>query len=935
MKIPLVPPDESQRLKALNSYNILDTLPEQVFDDLTALAAQICGTPIALISLVDAHRQWFKSKVGLKATETPRELAFCAHAISQPHEPLIVPNALEDERFATNPLVTSNPNIRFYAGAPLVTPSGYPLGTLCAIDTIPRQLSTQQIQALEILSRQVVGQLELRQSLSNLANTNEALHQSEQRYRSLYEDTPSMYFTVSTEATILSVNAFGAEKLGYTVEELVGKPGLSVIHPDDQQFVLEQFTQYLHNPIGVASWESRKVCKDGSELWVKENARATKNADGQTVILFACEDISERKQAEVALQKLKDELELKVELRTSELRTSNEQLKTEIRERQSAEVALKESEERYALAVRGAKDGLWDWKLRTNEIYFSCRWKSLLGRESSEIENSSDEWFKYIHPEDTERVKLELAKHIEGLSPQFESEYRMKHRDGTYRWMLSRGLAVWDANGKAYRMAGSQTDITQRKLVEQQLLHDAFHDALTGLPNRALFMDRLGHAVERVKRHGGSLFAVVFIDLDRFKVINDSLGHLCGDQLLIAFAQRLEHCLRAGDTVARLGGDEFTVLLEELEDISVAIAVAERIQAFLTLPFSLNEQEVFITASIGIVLSTTGFEQLEDLLRDADTAMYRAKAQGKACYQVFDKAMHLQAVTLLQLENDLRRAVMAIGDCYKDRCNGVSLVREQETICITAAESNQDFQLQYQPIVCLATGRINGFEALVRWQHPVRGLVFPSEFIPIAEETGLIIPLGYWVIHEACRQLRVWQKRFPSSPPLTISVNLSTKQFSQPDLTQQIDQILQQTELDACSLKLEITESAIMGNTETATAMLLQLRQLGIELYIDDFGTGYSSLSYLQRFPVNALKIDRSFVNNIGVDGEKSDIVQTIVMLASKLGIDVVAEGVETVEQLAKLRELCSQKAQGQGYLFSKPVDSVAAEALIAQAPQW
>lgn len=934
MKTPLLPPDEIQRLKALNSYHILDTLPEQAFDDLTALAAQICGTPIALISLVDAHRQWFKSKVGLEATETPRELAFCAHTINQLHEPLIVPNALEDERFATNPLVTSEPNIRFYAGAPLVTPSGYPLGTLCAIDSIPRQLSTQQIQALQILSRQVVAQLELRQSLFNLANTNEALRKSEQRYRSLYEDTPSMYFTISTEATILSVNSFGAEKLGYTVEELVGKPGLSVIHQDDQQFVLEQFTQYLQNPVGVVTWESRKVCKDGSDLWVKENARVIKNADGQTVILFACEDITERKQAEVALQKLKDELELKVESRTTELRTSNKQLKNEIVERQIAEAALKESEERYALAVMGAKDGLWDWKLKTNEVYFSCRWKSLLGKEESEIENSSNEWFKYIHPEDTERVKLELAAHIEGLSPQFESEYRMLHTDGTYRWMLSRGLAVRDVNGKAYRMAGSQTDITERKLVEQQLLHDAFHDALTGLPNRALFMDRLGHAVERVKRHKDSLFAVVFIDLDRFKVVNDSLGHLCGDQLLIAFVQRLQHCLRAGDTIARLGGDEFTIILEEIEDISVATAVAERIQSFLTLPFSLSGHEVFITASIGIVLSTTGFEQLEDLLRDADTAMYRAKAQGKACYQVFDKAMHLRAVTLLQLENDLRRAVMAIGR-YQDRCDGVSLVREQEILCITAAEINQDFQLHYQPIVCLATGRIKGFEALVRWQHPVRGLVSPTEFIAIAEETGLIIPLGYWVIYEACRQLRVWQQRFPLSPPLTISVNLSSKQFSQPNLTEQIEQILKNTGLDACSLRLEITESAIMENTETATAMLLQLRKLGIELYIDDFGTGYSSLSYLQRFPVNALKIDRSFVSNIGVDGENSEIVQTIVMLASKLGIDVVAEGVETAEQLAELRALCSLQAQGQGYFFSKPVDSVAAEVLIAQAPQW
>jgi diguanylate cyclase (GGDEF)-like protein len=449
-------------------------------------------------------------------------------------------------------------------------------------------------------------------------------------------------------------------------------------------------------------------------------------------------------------------------------------------------------------------------------------------------------------------------------------------------------------------------------------------------------MDRLGHAVERVKRHEGSLFAVLFVDLDRFKVVNDSLGHASGDQLLIAVAQRLERCLRAGDTMARLGGDEFTILLEDIKDISDAIGIAERIQAELTLPFSLSGHEVFITASIGIVLSTTGYERLEDILRDADTAMYRAKAQGKACHQVFDRAMHIRAVTLLQLENDLRRAVMSLYH-HKDECTRDRVFSDQKgTLCTIAAEEiTQEFQVHYQPIVSLATGRINGFEALVRWQHPARGLLSPIEFIPIAEETGLIVPLGYWILRSACRQMRVWQERFPTSFPLTISVNLSSKQFLQPDLIQQIDQILRETGLAACSLKLEITESAIMENAETAAVMLLQLRTLGIELYIDDFGTGYSSLSYLQSFPVNALKIDRSFISQMGTDGENSEIVQAIVTLAHKLGIDVVAEGVETAEQLVQLRVLCCTQGQGQGYFFSKPLDSKATEALLTKTPQW
>ncbi len=512
MNISPPPAHEVNRLKALESYKILNTDAEQAFDDLTALAAYICGTPIALVSLVDAHQQWFKSKVGLEVTETSRELAFCAHAIQQPDELLIVPDALEDERFATNPLVTSDPNIRFYAGSPLVTPEGYPIGTLCVIDRIPRQLTLQQIEALQALSCQVMAQLDLRLNLSNVDQANKALRQSEERYRTLYEDTPSMYFTVSREAKIISVNRFGAEKLGYTVEELVGKPGLNIIHEDDKKFVLDKFIQHLQNPTQMAHWESRKVRKDGSILWVKENIRTVQNVGSETVIMFACEDISERKIAEVALQKVKDELELKVEERTGELRKINEQLCSEIIERQQTEAALKESKERYALAVRGAKDGLWDWKLKTNEVYFSERWKSLIGKEKSEIGNNLDEWFKHIHSEDIERVKLELGTHLEDLTPHFECEYRMLHKDGTYRWILSRGLAVRDATGIAFRMAGSQTDITERKLAEEQLLHDAFHDALTGLPNRALFMDRLGHAAERVKRHEDSVFAVLFIE---------------------------------------------------------------------------------------------------------------------------------------------------------------------------------------------------------------------------------------------------------------------------------------------------------------------------------------------------------------------------------------------------------------------------------------
>ncbi|WP_250121460.1 EAL domain-containing protein [Chroococcidiopsis sp. CCMEE 29] len=443
-----------------------------------------------------------------------------------------------------------------------------------------------------------------------------------------------------------------------------------------------------------------------------------------------------------------------------------------------------------------------------------------------------------------------------------------------------------------------QSEIIERKIVEAKLIHDAFHDSLTSLPNRALFMDRLGRAVERAKRHKNYFFAVLFLDLDRFKLVNDSLGHHSGDQLLIAIARRLEACLRPGDTVARIGGDEFTILLDDIKAANVATQVAERIQKELFLPFNLNENEVFTTVSIGIALSTKGYDQPEDLLRDADVTMYRAKALGKARYEVFDTTMHTKAVELLQLENDLQRAIQ-----------------------------RQEFRIDYQPIVSLKNGRVNGFEALLRWRHPERGLVSPSEFIPVAEETGLIVPLGWWVLREACRQTRAWQDYFVATSPLTISVNFSAKQFSQPYLVERIEQILQETELDAHCLKLEITESVIMGNAESAAAILLRLRMLGVQLYIDDFGTGYSSLSYLHRFPIDALKIDRSFVTRMGSDNENLEIVRTIMTMAHNLKMHVVAEGVETAEQLAQLRAL--QCEYGQGYLFSKPLPLAAASALI------
>lgn len=466
-------------------------------------------------------------------------------------------------------------------------------------------------------------------------------------------------------------------------------------------------------------------------------------------------------------------------------------------------------------------------------------------------------------------------------------------------WVMATGRPLKNKNGLLKGGVIVCRDITERKRVEQQLLHDALHDELTGLANRALFTDRLERAIARANREENYLFAVLFLDLDRFKVINDSLGHIVGDQLLIAIARRLETCLRSDDLIARLGGDEFAILLEDFKDTNYATQVAQRVQNELMQPFYLDGHEIFAATSIGIAFSTNGYQLPQELLRDADTAMYHAKALGKSRYQIFDTAMHIRAVALLQLETDLRRALQ-----------------------------RHEFQVHYQPIVSLQNQKLSGFEALLRWNHPERGLISPAEFIPVAEETGLIIPLGEWVLREACHQMQIWQDKFPAATDLTISVNISGKQFSQPNLVKQIGNILQQTGLDPRNLKLEITESRFMENMESTVAMLLELKALGIQLSMDDFGTGYSCLSYLNRFPINTLKIDRSFISSVDTDAEKLEIIRTVVMLAWNLGMDVVAEGIETAEQFSQLKTLKCES--GQGYFFSKPLDSTSAQNLLA-----
>ena len=432
--------------------------------------------------------------------------------------------------------------------------------------------------------------------------------------------------------------------------------------------------------------------------------------------------------------------------------------------------------------------------------------------------------------------------------------------------------------------------------------HGPFSDSVTGLPNRIFFLNLLERSISRSQWRKDHAFAVLLLDLDRFKLVNDSLGHPVGDQLLVAIAQLLLKCVRPGDSVARLGGDEFCILLQNIRDSSDATRVATRIHTELQAPFQLAGRAVFTTASIGIVSSESGHDRVEALLRDADTAMYRAKARGKARYELFDETMHARAVALLQLESDLRSAL-----------------------------EHEQFRLVFQPVVSLATGRITGFEALVRWEHPERGPVLPDHFIPLAEETGLILPLGWWVLREACRQLAAWLERFPELSELSVSVNVSAKQFQQADLIKRVAEALRENGLGPGRLRLEITESVLMDDVESSVSVIKQLQALGAQVQIDDFGTGYSSLSYLHELPIDTLKIDRSFVSKLDVAGEKSEVVRAIVTLARDLGVHVIAEGVETAEQSARLKVLkCDH---GQGYLFSEPVDGETAGELL-QPPQ-
>ncbi|MES1025992.1 EAL domain-containing protein [Gloeocapsa sp. BRSZ] len=624
---------------------------------------------------------------------------------------------------------------------------------------------------------------------------------------------------------------------------------------------------------------------------------------------FEIAEVLARVQSQIALRSAKAEisqlntqLEQRIQQRTLQLQAANQQLQREIGERKLAENRLQESEERLESILNSLEEVVWSVCPKTRKLfYLNPAAQKVYGRPVAEFFENPNLWLEVVHPED--RRKVERSHQMLLQQGGAELEYRILQPDGTLRWVSTRSRVIYE-NGVAVRLDGIVYDITRRKQAEEQLVYDALHDALTGLPNRNLFMERLESALHRAKRNSNYLFAVLFIDLDRFKVVNDSLGHTLGDQLLCAIADLLQQCLRSTDTIARFGGDEFTILLDDIKDITDAIRIAERLQAQLTAPFQLENHTIFSSASIGIALSSPSYLEAQDLLRDADIAMYQAKEQGKARYAIFDQEMYQKTLKLLRLESDLRQAL-----------------------------ERQEFCLHYQPIISLTTGKLTGFEALIRWRHPQRGLISPTNFISVAEDIGLIVTIGEWVLQEACRQLHVWQAQFPHLMPLKLSVNIAGQQIREPNFIHQIDRVLTETGLDGSYLQLEITESTLIEYAQETVRTLLEIRSRRIQLSIDDFGQGYSSLSYLHRFPINSLKIDRSFVSGMHSNGENYEIVRTITTLAHILGMNVVAEGVETPEQFSVLRTLGCEF--GQGYLFARSLNCASATALMANNPQW
>lgn len=695
------------------------------------------------------------------------------------------------------------------------------------------------------------------ENLRKLEVFKEALEARETKYRLLVEDASDAIgmFELAT-GRFVEVNEAMARLLGYRREELLQMAMRDIIEPNELR----------QQPFGVDKLRNSEV------------VRSTRTAVTKTGETLAVEAIAKRIDADHVQMIARDVTRWK-----------------------RAEEQLRESEERYALAVRGANDGLWDWNLRTGDIYLSPRWKRMLGYEEDELGANPDEWFSRVHPDDIGQLEESVRLHLEAETENFAAEHRIRHRDGSWLWMLTRGVAVRNEEGVAYRMAGSQTDITERKAFEARLFHNAFHDSLTGLPNRAWCYERIETLLDPEGEQAP--FALLYFDLDRFKVINDSLGHGIGDRILVRVAERLERVLTHVGRVARIGGDEFIVLLEDIDNEDSATQAGALIIRSVQEAMHIDGREIVLSCSVGIALSTDrSYSIAEEIVRDADIAMYEAKATGRSRCQRFTTALHERAIDQMRLEVALRQAIE--GD---------------------------ELELHYQPIVCTERKRIVAWEALARWPRPGHEPITPGRFIPLAEETGLIHGLGRWVLEAAARQIIAWRDDPAYEDSLSVSVNLSPAQFRRPDIVDEVKRVIEQYELPAKSMSLEITESALIEDSGVSIDRIVALRETGVRVVIDDFGVGYSSLSYLVRLPVDMIKIDRSFIRNIERERRRYDVVAAVIQLADRLDLRTVVEGVETEEQFSLLTAISSRLLL-QGSLFSMPAPVRETGALLQQA---
>ncbi len=699
----------------------------------------------------------------------------------------------------------------------------------------------------------------------------DALINSEERFRSLVQNSSDIITILDEHGIIRYESPSISRILGYTPDDLVGHNAFDYVHPEELPRIKEIFERSRQSPGSEVEAQFRFLHANGHWVYLESITRNWQDDPKINGFVVNSRDISDRREQEERLQLLER-------------------------------------------AIAASKNGVTITDARNNNrlVYVNPGFEQMTGYSAAEVIGKNCRFLQGAEADQPELDRLSAAIKAGKDCTVVLRNYR---KDGSLFWNELQLSPVYNGQNQLTHFIGIQTDISERKKVEEQLTHQAFHDPLTGLANRSLLIERLQKADLKAQQNPGYLFALLFLDLDRFKVVNDSLGHAVGDLLLIVISLRLQTCLKPRDTLARIGGDHFVILLEDIQDTGDAIQVAEQIHEQLQEPFNLKGHEFFISGSIGIALSSMGYERPADLLRDADIAMYRAKQNGKAQHAVFDRVMRDRVLARLSLENELRHTIEAVQSGASDA-----------------------LWLAYQPIVCLRTGKLKGFEALVRWHHPERGFISPAEFIPIAEESGLIIPLGMWILRQACRQLQEWQSflgnsHATASDQLTMSINLSGKQFLQLDLIQLVDEILAETDLVPYSVKLEITETAIVENMEYALQTLSELRKRQILLSLDDFGTGYSSLSHLHQFPLDNLKIDRSFVNFIHQESKHQKIIKAIVNLAHALGMDVTAEGLETTEQLQQLKMLDCEL--GQGYLFSKPLDRLAASRLLLKPSQW